>query len=85
MAVLLIIFLTLAVLGPIAKAIAERISHPLPGNDEAQRLELARLREEVDRLSQEVARLQDEQSFMVRLLNEGDRPKLLDEQTTPGS
>lgn len=85
MAVLLIIFTMVFVLGPIAKALAERISRPLPGDGESQRLELARMREEIDRLTQDVARLQDEQSFMVSLLNEGDRQKLLDEKTSPGS
>jgi hypothetical protein len=43
----------------------------LPPGDGA---ELARLREEVDLLAGEVQRLSDEQSFMVRLLAEGERP-----------
>jgi hypothetical protein len=43
----------------------------LPPGDGA---ELARLREEVDLLTSEVQRLSDEQSFMVRLLAEGERP-----------
>jgi hypothetical protein len=46
-------------------------SSALPPGDGA---ELARLREEVDLLAGEVQRLSDEQSFMVRLLAEGDRP-----------
>jgi uncharacterized protein YlxW (UPF0749 family) len=36
--------------------------------------ELGRLREEVDTLQAEVRRLAEEQTFLVRLLSEGDRP-----------
>jgi cell division protein FtsB len=77
MSTLLIVFAMIFVLGPIAKAYADRISRGLP-ESESSRAELARLREEVDRLTTEVARLHDEQSFMVRLLSEGDRQRLLD-------
>jgi hypothetical protein len=76
MAILLIIFATIFVLGPIARAIAERIAHEQPPDAVAGRSEMARLKEEVDRLSGEVARLQEEQSFMVRLLNDGERNRL---------
>jgi cell division protein FtsB len=78
MSTLLIVFAMIFVLGPIAKAYADRISRGLPPESESSRAELARLREEVDRLTTEVARLHDEQSFMVRLLSEGDRQRLLD-------
>ncbi|GEM_PF-3274771 len=42
--------------------------------------ELDRLREDVDRLNAQMTRLIDEQSFMVRMLSEGDR-KRLEERT----
>lgn len=35
--------------------------------------DLARLRDEVDRLSEQVGRLTEEQSYMTRLLAEGER------------
>lgn len=38
--------------------------------------ELGRLREEVDRLSRQVDRLSDEQGFLLRLLESGERPAL---------
>ncbi|HEU0016367.1 MAG TPA: hypothetical protein VFQ45_21990 [Longimicrobium sp.] len=41
----------------------------------ARDAQMARLREEVDALQSEVRRLGEEQSFMVRLLTEGDRPR----------
>jgi hypothetical protein len=74
----LLILTIIFVFGPIAKAYAERLSRePGPGAIQSGP-ELARLREEVERLSLDVARLQDEQSFMVRLLSEGERKKLLE-------
>jgi hypothetical protein len=81
MGIVLIIMAMVFVLGPLAKAYADRLSRGLPADAEAQRLELARLREEVDRLSVEMARLQEEQSFMLKLLNAGDRTKLLQNPT----
>jgi hypothetical protein len=47
-----------------------------PGWTAETEREMARLREEVDRLGREVARLNDEQSFMVRLLETRERPSL---------
>jgi hypothetical protein len=76
MGTVLIIFAIVFVLGPIAKAYADRIAKDTPSDSLSAGPELARLREEVDRLSMEVARLQDEQTFMVRLLSEGDRRRL---------
>ncbi len=62
------------VLGPVARAYAERVRRggggELPG---APPQEVGRLREEVDRLGAEVARLSDEQAFMLRLLAPGER------------
>ena len=81
MATLLIIMAMIFVLGPIAKAFADRISRGLPADADAQRLELARVREEVERMSLEVSRLRDEQSFMLKLLNQGEREKLLKNPT----
>jgi len=76
MATLLIIFASIFVLGPIAKAYAERVSRGYPAETLTDRSDLLRLKEEVDRLTVEVARLQDEQSFMVKLLNDGERRTL---------
>ena len=81
MATLLIIMAMIFVLGPIAKAFADRISRGLPADADAQRLELARVREEVERMSLELSRLRDEQSFMLKLLNQGEREKLLKNPT----
>jgi hypothetical protein len=78
MGTLLIIFAMVFVLGPIAKAYADRLSRGLPAESDSTRAEIGRLREDVDRLSAEVSRLHDEQSFMVRLLSEGERKKLTD-------
>ena len=76
MAFLLIIFGTIFVLAPIARAVADRISSEVRPEAMPDRAELRRLREEVERLSSDVARLQEEQSFMVRLLDESERKKL---------
>lgn len=72
---LLIIFATIFVLAPIAKAYADRISRQTLDSPEV-RNELARLRDEVERLNGQVARLEDEHSFMVKLLGDGTRGKL---------
>ncbi|MEX2582787.1 MAG: hypothetical protein WD766_05915 [Gemmatimonadota bacterium] len=76
MSTLLIILLLVFVLGPIAKAYADRISRELPPGSDIDAGDLARLKEDVERLTQEVSRLQDEQSFMVRLLSDGERKRL---------
>jgi cell division protein FtsB len=81
MEIILIIFGFVFVVGPLAAAIAKRIA---AGETPVERAELARLKAEVERLSSEVARLQDEQSFMLKLLEEGDLKgdqKLLGETT----
>ena len=81
MGTVLIIFAFIFVLGPLAKAWAERLSNGLPpGADPEQ---LARLKEDVERLSGEVARLNEEQSFMVRLLSDGERRKLKGQGDSP--
>ena len=71
----LIIFGTVFVLAPIAKAYADRIGRQTPLEDGA-RVEIARLREDVERLSGQIARLEEEHSFMVKLLDEGGRNRL---------
>lgn len=83
MATLLIIFAMVFVLGPIAKAYADRISREIPPGSDLNAGELGRLRDEVERLSSEVSRLQDEQSFMVRLLSDGERQKLFEDRRDP--
>ena len=83
MATILIIFATIFVLGPNAKAYANRIAHESSVEPEASRAEIGRLREEVERLGIEVSRLQDEQAFMVRLLSDGDRKRL--QERSPSS
>lgn len=81
MGTVLIIFAFIFVLGPIARAYAQRLTNELPpGADPEQ---LARLKDEVERLSGEVARLHDEQSFMVRLLSEGERKQLEGRSESP--
>lgn len=71
-----IVFAFIFVLGPLAKAYADRMSRTLPPPDPAAQAEIGRLREEVDHLSAEVTRLSDEQSFMLRLLAPGERASL---------
>ena len=78
MSTVLIIFAFIFVLGPIARAYADRVSRELPPGTGVAPEGLKRLREEVDRLALEVARLHEEQSFMVRLLSESDRQKLIE-------
>ena len=78
MGTVLIIFSILFIFGPLAKAYADRLTRDLPDGSGVKPEELARVKEEVERLSAEVARLHDEQSFMLRLLSEGDRKKLLE-------
>lgn len=74
MTTILLIFAFIFVLGPLAQAYAKRMSQPLPPASGSP--ELARLRDEVDRLNSEVARLSEEQSFLVRLLTDGERREI---------
>lgn len=76
MGTILIIFASIFVLGPIAKAYADRISRQLPPEADTMRAEISQLREEVERLSGQVSQLQDEQGFLVRLLETTDRRQL---------
>jgi hypothetical protein len=76
MSFIFIILIIVFVLAPIARAYADRLGRELPPGSDASAAEIARLREEVERLALDVSRLQDEQSFMVRLLEEGDRKRL---------
>lgn len=78
MSSVLLIFVLIFVIAPIAKAYADRISGQLPPGDPAEGREVARLKEEVERLSSEVTRLSDEQSFMLRLLTDGERRKMIE-------
>ncbi|HEX2094930.1 MAG TPA: hypothetical protein VHG28_21195 [Longimicrobiaceae bacterium] len=72
--VLAIIFIVF-VLGPMARAHADRVGRGAdPAAFPGTAPEVVRLREEVDRLSAEVAKLTEEQQFMLRLLAPGDRP-----------
>jgi hypothetical protein len=67
---ILIIIAIIFILAPIAQGYARRLNPPdLPGISPR---DVARLREELDQLIAQVSRLQDEQSFMLRLLSEGD-------------
>jgi hypothetical protein len=75
---LLMLLLIIFVLAPMAQAYARRLNPPdVPGVKPG---EIARLREELELLAAQVNQLQDEQSFMLRLLTEGERKRpLLDE------
>lgn len=84
MATILIIFSMIFVFGPLAKAYADRLSRDLPPGAGVPPEEVARLREEVERLAGEVARLHDEQSFMLRLLSDSDRQKLIEGRNRQG-
>lgn len=78
MSTVLIIFAFIFVLGPIAKAYADRLSRELPPEAMKRLAEVSRLREEMDQLNANVARLQEEQSFLLRVLSENDQKKLND-------
>ena len=54
-----------------------RSGRALPGASVHLEEEVARLRDEVDRMSGQVERLLDEQSFLLRLLEDPDRPAAL--------
>jgi hypothetical protein len=84
MAMVLSIFSVIFVFGPFANALADRIAREGAAVNPADPGEVGRLREEVERLSTEVARLHDEQSFMLRLLGEGERGKLIDRERSDG-
>ncbi|CAN5909435.1 hypothetical protein BH23GEM7_BH23GEM7_21230 [soil metagenome] len=73
---ILVIFAFIFVLGPLAKAYADRMNRTLPPPGPPAQAEIGRLREEVDRLAAEVTRLSDEQSFMLRLLSPEARLRL---------
>jgi hypothetical protein len=53
--------------------------------EQAQRTEaeLGRLREDVDRLGRQVDRLLEEQTFLLKLLDSGDRPRLPERGSDP--
>jgi len=72
---LILLLAVLFVLAPIAQAYARRLSGPdvPPGLHPG---DVARLREEVEALAAQVNRLQDEQSFMLRLMTEGEKQRL---------
>ncbi len=78
MSTVLIIFAFIFVLGPIAKAYADRLSRELPPEATKRLAEVSRLREEMDQLNANVSRLQEEQSFLLRVLSENDQRKLND-------
>ncbi len=78
MSTLILIFVLIFVVAPIAKAYADRISGQIPPGDPTAGRELARLKDEVERLSSEVTRLNEEQSFMLRLLTDGERKKMIE-------
>ena len=68
-----VILVVVFVLGPIARAYADRVRRegralPAPPTEE-----VALLRDEVERLGAEVARLSEEQAFMLRLLAPGEK------------
>jgi hypothetical protein len=67
----LLVLAIIIILAPLVSAAARRLERPaLPGASSA---DVARLREELDQLTAQVNRLQDEQSFMIRLLSDGER------------
>lgn len=67
----LLIFMFVFVLGPIARAYAKRLDRPLPPG--ASPPEVARLREELDLLGARVERMDEEQRFLLRLLSDDKR------------
>ena len=67
--------LMVLVLGMVARWVLTSVGER--GNPELEArhtAEIARLREEMDQLQGQVMRLTDEQSFLTRLLAEGERP-----------
>ena len=68
-----VILVVVFVLGPIARAVATRVSRGGPALPAPPSQEVALLREEVERLGAEVARLNEEQAFMLRLLAPGEQ------------
>ena len=68
-----VILVVVFVLGPIARAVAARVSRGGPALSAPPSQEVALLRDEVERLGAEVARLSEEQAFMLRLLAPGEQ------------
>jgi hypothetical protein len=75
--------LWLLVIAVVAKWVFAPPDRTLPERAQRTEAELARVREEIDRLTGEVHRLSEEQSFMVRLLSEGDRARLEGRELPP--
>jgi len=74
--VLLELAIFILVLGFVARWVAAGVGVGGPARlDPAHTAELVRLREEVDQLTAQVLRLQEEQSFTMRLLAEGEAAK----------
>lgn len=76
MSTILIIFAFIFVLGPLAKAYADRVGRELPPDAKKALADVERMRSELDQLTAQVSRLQEEQSFMLRLLSDGERRRL---------
>ena len=67
--------LMVLVLGMVARWVLTSVGQRGSPEIEARHAaEIARLREEMDQLQGQVMRLTDEQSFLTRLLAEGERP-----------
>lgn len=69
---------------PLAAAAGRRWEKEAGRPDPASLAEISRLRDEVERLSGEVLRLQEEQSFMVKLLGDAERKRLLEGPANEG-
>ena len=76
MTTIFIIFAFIFVLAPLANAWASRLERGLPPDTTKALADVDRLRTEVDQLTAQVTRLQEEQTFMVRLLSDGERRRL---------
>jgi hypothetical protein len=81
---LLWVLLTVFAMAIVAKWVFVPTERALPERTHRAEAELARLREEMDRLTTQVDRLSEEQSFMVRLLSEGDRARLAERPRLTG-
>lgn len=78
-----VILVVVFVLGPIARAVATRVSRGGPVLPAPPSQEVALLREEVERLGAEVARLNEEQAFMLRLLAPGEQKQVPGSERPP--
>ncbi|MET0396408.1 MAG: hypothetical protein ABW277_06270 [Longimicrobiaceae bacterium] len=78
-----VILVVVFVLGPIARAVATRVSRGGPALPAPPSQEVALLREEVERLGAEVARLNEEQAFMLRLLAPGEQKQVPGSEPPP--